>query len=91
MNWHTAICWLLILLLAGCGSSSKNKAGTKAGGGYYLDDGPPEATFNLAKVEDAVPRAEAPSATGNKPYVVFGKQYVPLKNNYGFRQKGTAS
>jgi rare lipoprotein A len=90
MNWHTAICCLLMLLLAGCGSSSK-KAGKKTGGGYYLDDGPPEATFDLAKVEDAVPRAEVPSATGNKPYVVFGKHYVPLKKNNGFKQKGTAS
>ena len=91
MSWHTATCWLLILLLAGCGSSSKSKTETKAGGGYYLDDGPPKATFDVAKVEDAVPRAEVPSETGNKPYVVFGKQYVPLKSNNGFRQKGTAS
>lgn len=87
MKWKFAICGLLILLLAGCGSSGKKKTG----GGYYLDDGPPKSTLDLAKVKDAVPRTEPLSATGNKPYVVFGKRYVPLKSSKGFRQKGTAS
>ncbi len=87
MKWKFAISWLLILLLAGCGSSGKKKTG----GGYYLDDGPPKSTLDLAKVKDAVPHMEPLSATGNKPYVVFGKRYVPLKSSQGFRQKGTAS
>jgi len=87
MKWKFAICWLLILLLAGCGSSGKKKAG----GGYYQDDGPPKSTLDLAKVKDAIPRTEPLSATGNKPYVVFGKRYVPLKSSKGFRQKGTVS
>ncbi|GBE07909.1 rare lipoprotein A precursor [bacterium BMS3Abin11] len=87
MKWKFAICCLLILLLAGCGSSGKKKTG----GGYYLDDGPPKSTLDLAKVKDAVPHTEPLSATGNKPYVVFGKRYLPLKSSNGFRQKGTAS
>jgi len=87
MRWRVAICLLSALILAGCGSSGKNKAG----GGYYLDDGPPESTFDLAKVKNAVPHTEPPSTTGNKPYVVFGKRYVPLKSSAGFRQKGTVS
>jgi len=91
MKWRVVIVGVLILLLAGCGSSGKKKTTTKSGGGYYLDDGPPKSTVDLTKVKDAVPRNETPSATGNKPYVVFGKRYVPLKSNKGFRQKGTAS
>ncbi len=87
MKWRLAICLLLTLFLAGCGSSAKKKAG----GGYYQDDGPPKSTFDLAKVKNAVPHAESPSETGNKPYVVFGRRYVPLKSSKGFRQKGTAS
>jgi len=86
---------LLVVTLAAC-SSSRTSTSTKASsnsskGGYYLDDGPPQASVDLAKVKDAVPRSEPLSATGNKPYVVFGKTYVPLKSNKGFRQKGTAS
>jgi rare lipoprotein A len=83
------------LTLTAC-SSSSTSTGTKASsnsnkGGYYLDDGPPQTSIDLTKVKDAVPRSEPLSATGNKPYVVFGKTYVPLKSNKGFRQKGTAS
>ncbi len=91
MRWKTATCLALVLLLAGCSTTSKEPERKKTGGGYYLDDGPPNATVDLAKVKDAVPRTEPPSSTGNKPYVVFGKRYVPLKSSKGFRQKGTAS
>ena len=95
MNLQFLICCLLVLSLAAC-SSSRTSTSTKqptnsSKGGYYLDDGPPKGSVDLDKVEDAVPRSEPLSATGNKPYVVFGKSYVPLKSNKGFRQKGTAS
>lgn len=95
MRLQSYIFCLLVLTLAAC-SSSRTSTSTKASsnsnkGGYYLDDGPPQASVDLAKVKDAVPRSEPLSATGNKPYVVFGKTYVPLKSNKGFRQKGTAS
>ena len=81
-------------MLAACSSNSTSTSSStsnKNKGGYYLDDGPPKSSLDLAKVKDAVPRSEPLSATGNKPYVVFGKRYVPLKSNKGFRQKGTAS
>jgi len=84
-----------MLTLAACSSSSTSTgpstSSNKNKGGYYMDDGPPKSSVDLAKVKDAVPRSEPLSSTGNKPYVVFGKQYVPLKSNKGFRQKGTAS
>jgi len=61
-------------------------------GGYYLDDGPgdrpPEGLLDLP---DAVPKVEPYSLTGNKPYVVFGKTYVPLVDERPFTQRGTGS
>jgi len=61
-------------------------------GGYYLDDGPgdrpPEGLLDLP---DAVPKVEPYSPTGNKPYVVFGKTYVPLLDERPFTQRGTGS
>ncbi|MCK5359295.1 MAG: septal ring lytic transglycosylase RlpA family protein [Gammaproteobacteria bacterium] len=87
MRWLLAVCWALIFMLAACSSSpTPSKKGA-----YYLDDGPPKGSVDLANVKDAIPRSEPLSKTGNKPYVVFGKRYVPLKSNAGFKQKGTAS
>ena len=95
MNLQSVTCCVLILMLAACSSSctstSTRPSTNSSRGGYYLDDGPPKDSVDLAKVKDAVPRSEPLSATGNKPYVVFGKRYVPLKSNKGFRQKGIAS
>lgn len=95
MNLQSVTCCVLILMLAACSSSctstSTRPSTNSSKGGYYLDDGPPKDSVDLAKVKDAVPRSEPLSATGNKPYVVFGKRYVPLKSNKGFRQKGIAS
>ncbi|MGB5224975.1 MAG: septal ring lytic transglycosylase RlpA family protein [Arenicellales bacterium] len=95
MNLQSVTCCVLILMLAACSSSrtstSTRPSANSSKGGYYLDDGPPKDKVDLAKVKDAVPRSEPLSATGNKTYVVFGKTYVPLKSNKGFRQKGTAS
>ena len=83
MKWKLLFCCFITLMLAACGTSRK--------GAYYKDDGPPQDHPDLSTIKDAVPTSEPLSRTGNKPYVVFGKQYVPLKSNQGFRQKGTAS
>jgi peptidoglycan lytic transglycosylase len=78
---------LLILALAtvfvACSSSRK--------GGYYENDGPPDKKVDLSSIPDAVPHSEPLSKTGNKPYDVFGKHYVPMTSASGFRQKGVAS
>lgn len=87
MKWQSVFCWLLIIMLSACSSTPTSSKK----GAYYLDDGPPESSVDLARVKDAIPRSEPLSSTGNKPYVVFGKHYVPLKTNKGFRQKGVAS
>ena len=63
-------------------------------GAYYKDDGPgsaapaPEA---LARVSDAAPRREPLHRYANKPYEVFGKQYVPLAALGPYSQRGLGS
>ena len=61
-------------------------------GAYYKDDGPgANPPADLAGIPDAVPRAEPLHRFANRPYQVFGRDYVPLAAPGGFRQTGTAS
>ncbi|HEX7747944.1 MAG TPA: septal ring lytic transglycosylase RlpA family protein [Bordetella sp.] len=79
---------LLALLIAGC-STTGNR-----GGGYYEDDGPgsnPPSNAQLDAIPNAVPRIEPLASGANKPYVVFGKRYVPDTSEKPFRQEGRAS
>ncbi|MCY3768280.1 MAG: septal ring lytic transglycosylase RlpA family protein [Gammaproteobacteria bacterium] len=82
--WLVSI--LSLFLLIGCGGKkSKDR-------GYYGGDSAPAGKHrDFSKIPDAVPKAELPSRTGNKPYVVFGKKYIPLKSSAGFTQTGMAS
>lgn len=83
---RVAVCLLIVAGLSGCVSFS-NK------GGYYQDDGPP-SNRDIARARnapDAVPKQEPLSKTGNAPYTVFGKRYVPLKSANGYQAKGVAS
>jgi rare lipoprotein A len=65
---------------------------TKRGGGFYLDDGPLENdAVDLAALADAVPRDEPLHRFANRPYVVFGRDYVPATRHQPFRQQGVAS
>jgi len=69
------------------------KPGQGRRGAYYQDDGPGDnPPPNLEATLDAIPIDEPPlrSAT-NRPYVVFGRTYVPLAGNGDFRQRGTGS
>ncbi|MBI3376144.1 MAG: septal ring lytic transglycosylase RlpA family protein [Betaproteobacteria bacterium] len=92
------------LLIAACGTSPPrgtaetqpgNAAATAAtprGGAYYKDDGPgPNAPANLAAIPDAEPRREPLHRFANRPYEVFGRNYVPLARVEPFTQRGTAS
>ncbi|MDR2091940.1 MAG: septal ring lytic transglycosylase RlpA family protein [Azoarcus sp.] len=64
----------------------------QSGGAYYKDDGPGGSPpDNLASLPDAEPRAEPLNPRFNRPYRVFGKQYVPRTRLEPYRQRGTAS
>ena len=81
-----ALC-LCVAILAGCSST-----GSRRGGGYYKDDGPgANIPADIESIPDAVPRVEKHSKANFRPYVVFGKRYVPVSDEQPFRQEGTAS
>jgi len=85
---------VLALALSGCAMPSKREAppDAPARGGYYKDDGPGEhPPPGLAAIPDAQPRAEPLHRFANRPYQVFGRDYVPLAAVGAFRQRGVAS
>lgn len=85
---------LLLAILVGCsGSGRSSRSGSGgSGGGYYKDDGPgANIPANIAAIPNAVPRIEPHRPANARPYVVFGKQYIPISTETPFRQQGTAS
>lgn len=81
--------WFILLpllsLLTACGTLTRP-------GGYYEDDGPgPNPPADIANIPDAVPKTEPRSATGNKPYMVYGTTYTPVSETRGYRERGIAS
>jgi rare lipoprotein A len=81
--------WLLLIpmlmLLSACGTLTRP-------GGYYEDDGPETSPpADIANIPDAVPKTEPRSASGNKPYSVYGVSYTPLADTSGYRERGVAS
>jgi len=85
---------VLAVCLAGCAAPAKRDvaADKPARGAYYKDDGPGEnPPPNLGSVPDAEPRAEPLHRFANRPYQVFGKEYMPLASVGAFRQRGVAS
>ena len=92
--------FLLLVFLVGCASAPpyeesrpvKPPPEPQAKGGYYKDDGPGEKPpSNLAELADAQPKAEPLHRYANRPYKVFGTDYVPLARVQPFRQRGVAS
>jgi peptidoglycan lytic transglycosylase len=78
---------LCLLLLGGCASTPEPRPG-----GFYKDDGLGEAPPpNLADIRDAEPKVEPLHRYANRPYQVFGRDYVPLVSLQPFRQRGLAS
>jgi rare lipoprotein A len=85
-------------LIAGCSTTQKppshatNAPPPQHGGGYYQDDGPAADTpANLDRVPDAVPRVEPYASGPNKPYSVFGHEYVPDTSDRPFSERGIGS
>ena len=61
-------------------------------GGYYMDDGPgANPPDNLDAVPDALPRLEPLHRFANRPYTVFGRDYVPATTLTSYRERGLAS
>ena len=61
-------------------------------GAYYKDDGPGDMPpSNVDSSGDAIPKIEPYSSSGNKPYTVLGKTYVPMTEEKPFSQRGNAS
>ena len=72
-------------------TASSAKSGRR-GGGYYKDDGPHDnPPSNLEAVPDASPRLEPLHRFSNRPYNVFGQDYVPLTALAPYRERGRAS
>ncbi|HUN69320.1 MAG TPA: septal ring lytic transglycosylase RlpA family protein [Burkholderiales bacterium] len=85
-----------LLLLAGCGSAPTREvpapAPAPSKGAYYKDDGPgANPPANLAAIPDAIPKAEPLHRFANRPYQVFGRDYVPIAAATPFRQTGIGS
>ncbi|MEC4718754.1 septal ring lytic transglycosylase RlpA family protein [Noviherbaspirillum sp. CPCC 100848] len=61
-------------------------------GGYYKDDGPGDSPpEGLLDTPDAEPKVEAYYPRNLRPYVVFGKTYVPISDERPFKQRGIGS
>src|SRR5689334_21992480 len=97
-----AICALALaaVLLAACASKTGPRPGAGAStgspqsksGGYYLDDGPgANPPANLEQIPDAVPRLEPLHRFANRPYSVFGRDYVPATELRPYHERGIAS
>lgn len=73
-------------------ASSPTSAAAPSGGAYYKDDGPgANPPPDLASIPDAVPKSEPLHRFANRPYQVFGKDYVPISSVAPFKQIGIGS
>src|SRR5437867_189714 len=91
------------LLLIACSSTPKREAPAPSAapapgptpprpGGYYKDDGPADNTpANLDVMPDATPKLEPLHRFANRPYSVFGRDYVPAITLRPYKERGLAS
>lgn len=75
-----AVVLAVLMVLAACSTQPRR-------------DGPPEKVpAELANLRDAEPRIEPIRSGGpNRPYEVFGREYVPMTQDVPFRERGLAS
>jgi rare lipoprotein A len=83
----------LVALLAACASAPPAGAPRPGPAPAAERDGPEaQPPANLAAVPDAEPRIEPVRAGGpNKPYEVFGRDYVPITDDRPLAERGLAS
>ncbi len=80
----------LLILVSSCSLFKSDKQPDS--NQFLAGDGLPDGSqLDFNSIPDALPKAEPLSATGNMPYVVFGRQYKPLGEAAGFQEKGRAS
>jgi len=81
----------LALSLAACSTAKVQP--TKAGGGYYRNDGPPKGVTQaqIDAVKEPVPRAERFVSGTLKPYVALGNSYRPMTKLTSYHARGVAS
>jgi rare lipoprotein A (peptidoglycan hydrolase) len=81
----------LALSLVAC--STPKVQPTKAGGRYYLNDGPPKGVTQaqIDSVKEPVPRAERFVSGTLKPYVAMGNSYRPMNKLVPYHARGVAS
>ncbi len=95
MRLHRCLAFAAAAALAACSSPPrKDSPGAPAPSkpGYYKDDGPGgNIPANLDAIADAVPRAEALHRFANRPYTVFGREYVPATSLRPYKERGVAS
>ena len=87
--------------LAGCGTTPRKEPPRRVPTpatrrprkpGYYKDDGPGDTPpANLDAIPDPVPRAEPLHRFANRPYSVFGREYVPATSLRPYKERGVAS
>jgi rare lipoprotein A len=89
----------LMLGLSACGTAPPQAADERPaepapsrGGAYYKDDGPDASPpADLDRIPDAEPRPEPLHRFANRPYNVFGQDYVPATALAPLRERGRAS
>jgi rare lipoprotein A len=96
LQWQF-ITGLMLVVLAGCSSAPKSSSSLPSLPGSAPTsrerDGPDvRPQPDLANVPDAEPRVEPIRSNGpNKPYAMFGRQYVPFIEDRPYTERGVAS
>jgi rare lipoprotein A len=88
------VSFVVAAALVGCASAPKapSSPATPSRPGYYKDDGPGEAPpANLDSIPDAQPKLEPLNRFANRPYSVFGREYVPATSLRPYKERGVAS
>lgn len=91
MYARPALLVALALSLTAC--STTKVQSRKAGGGYYLNDGPPKGITQaqIDAVKEPVPKAERLVSGTLKPYVAMGNSYRPMTKLAPYHARGMAS
>jgi len=82
------------LALAACQTAPRKESSSQPApeGKYYKDDGPGETPpAGLDALGDAIPRIEPLHRFANRPYTVFGREYVPATSLRPYKERGVAS